>query len=279
MRGESFTISGTGPALREIRLAEGTWSVTVDVSKNTHDCEDPGDRCIPAALAIEVEALDGSSPTLGFHEVASDWTQTYDNLRVEDGRELHYPTGPLVVEVYVVQRAEWTVTLVAPGAPMPTPTPTPGLGSSAHVPLTVAELWADLPCLSTAEAEYLHALLVELEKAQGPSDALVELVEAARADSNIVRTEDYQRDLARHMAAWRSVLRQVRDLTPPTSSRGQGVHEGMVAVVESSLALLDYAESSAAVGDFGQPEATAQVLISHVADLADLSRLIAELCA
>ena len=284
VRGESFTLSGTGPAFREIRLAEGTWSMAVDVSKNFHDCKDPGDRCLPAALAIEIEALDGSSSVHGFHEVASDWTQTYDDLRVADGREWHYPTGPLVVEVSVVPRAEWTVTFVAPGAPMPTPpptltpTPTPGSVPSAYVPPTVAEIQADLPCLTTEEAEYLRAFLVHLERAEEPSNALIELVTAASADPNVVRTEDYQRDLARHTAAWRSVLRQVTDLTPPTSSRGQEVQEAMVAVVESSLALLDYAESSAAVGNFGRPEATAQILISFVTDLEELGRVLFEIC-
>ena len=283
-RGESFTLSGTGPAFREIRLAEGTWSVTVDVSKNSYDCEHPEDRCAPAALAVEIEALDGSSSSVGFHETASHWTRTYDNLRVADGREWHYPTGPLVVEVDVVPRAQWTVTFVAPGAPMPSPTPTltptPTLGPdpSAYVPRTVAEIQADLPCLTAEEAEYLHALLVQVAKAQEPSNALIELVMAARADPNVVRTEDYQRDLSRHMAAWRSVLRQVSDIAPPTSSRGQEVYAVMVAAVDSSLAVLDYSETSAAVGDFGRPEATARVLVPYVTDLQLLGRVIIELC-
>ena len=155
--GESFTLSGTGAAWREIRLAEGTWTMIVDISNNTvcdfpcpsppsrpslspsaafgesvvssgagpaqrpwnERCQDP-DPCVPRYLFIEVLPLGG---VIGaqFFDTASDWTGTQDNLRVADGLEWYFPTGPMVIYIDVAGQAEWTLSFVAPGEFPPVP--------------------------------------------------------------------------------------------------------------------------------------------------------------
>ena len=153
--GESFALTGTGPARREVRLAEGTWTMIMDISNNTvcdfpcptlfrlpdpaaapreivvrsgvgrerrpwnERCEDP-DPCVPRDFQIYLWPLSGVLRAQ-FIDTASDWTGAHDNLRVADGLEWYYPTGPLVIDIDVAAQAEWTVSFFAPGELPPVP--------------------------------------------------------------------------------------------------------------------------------------------------------------
>ena len=274
------TLSGTGPATRDIIIpTEGTWTMTIDVSKNSR-CDD-AKRCRRAELKIGLDTRGGGS-SLVVAETASDWTGQI-RLRIAN-RSGSYAPGVRIVTVNVAPMAEWMLTFVPPGAPVPTqrpaatptpltvPTPTP------RIVLTIAEIRAGLPCLTAAEASYLHDFLVELAKGQEQFAALLELGDNAREDPNVVRTAAFQRDLASAAASWRSSLRNAQVLSPPTSTRGQELHAAVVALVASSLDLVALVETTVAVGDFDGIAGAAPVLVPYNADLAKFRRLLFEAC-
>ena len=153
--GQSFALSGTGPARREVRLAEGTWTMMVDISNNTtcdfpcpslfrlpdpaaapreivvrsgagpvrrpwnERCQD-SDSCVPRDFLVSMRPLSGVMGAQ-FSDTASDWTGTHDNLQVADGLEWYFPTGPMVIYIDVAGQAEWTVSFFAPGELPPPP--------------------------------------------------------------------------------------------------------------------------------------------------------------
>ena len=121
-RGETFAVSGTGPARREVRLAEGTWTMLMEVSNNVLNCEEPDDPCTVKLLLIVLQGAGG--PLQAFFEHTRHYSESFE-LRVADDRSGYQPMGTLYLALDVAPIAEWMVTFVAPGDPIPTPTPTP----------------------------------------------------------------------------------------------------------------------------------------------------------
>ena len=227
----------------------------VNVSNN-YQCESSGDRCFAPDSWIVLESRDGSV-ILGLGNRERDWAMS-EGLRIKAGQDRRHESGSLAVNlgVDVAPMAEWTLVFVAPGEPTPTPTPTPTLGPTPtptpFVIPTAAEFEASLPCLTTADAVYLHDLITQLAAIGEPAVALFELSTSAREDPDVARTAEFQREVASRFAAWRSVLRNMQGLTPPTSSQTQTLHEAVLAMVAWQADLLDYYEAAAAAGDFGR---------------------------
>ncbi|MCY3783451.1 MAG: hypothetical protein OXG79_06660 [Chloroflexi bacterium] len=122
-RGETFTVSGTGPGRRELRLAEGTWTMLMEVSNNVLNCEEPDDQCTVKLLLIVLQGAGG--PLQAFFEATRHFSESFQ-LRVANDGSAYHPMGTLHLALDVAPIAEWTVTFVAPGDPIPTPAPTPG---------------------------------------------------------------------------------------------------------------------------------------------------------
>ena len=277
--GESFAVSGTGPARREIILADGTWRVVVDISKNSHHCDDPGGRCVPARMWIDLTSLAHDRLESLMHRVASDWSGRVP-LVVSDRH--HIPPGPVLVRVNVMPTAKWTLTFVVDGDPIPAlrpiPTTTPTLGSAPTpmplVPPTIAEIQTEMPCLTTAEAAYTHAVLVELATAQERYAALGELVEPVKADPRA----PWHRVVDDLVAATRSSLQHALAVARPASIFAEEMHEAVVAVVDSFLVLVDLHERALGWRNFDHLANVPRNQIVYAANLEELGTLLAEVC-
>ena len=241
--GESFTIAGTGPAKREIRLAVGTWTMIMAVSNN-FDCLGPR-TCPPGNLFIGLETLGGG---LGadFFDTASDWTGTHDDLRVADGLEWYYPTGPLVVTVDVEPQAKWTVTLVAPGAPMPTPTPLPTPTPTPTPPPDLATAWvrANFPCLTAAEIPFVRAFAIERFELENNVMVALYLITPGRVAGTVPITDAQRVVFDARIADLRTIGENLGDLSPPDTPRVQDLATAAEALGSSLIAYADAAETA-----------------------------------
>ena len=277
--GRSFTISGTGPARREIVLAEGTWRAVVDISKNSLHCNDPGDRCVRARMWIDLTSLAHDRLESLMHRVASEWTGRVP-LVVTDRHSV--PPGPVVVRINVVPKARWTLTFIANGDPIPAlrsiPTPTPTLDPAptpmALVPPTIAEIQRELPCLTAAEAAYARAVLVELATGQEQYAALGELVEPLKADPRApLGTVVHD-----HVAAARSSIQHALAVARPSSTFGEELQEAVVAVVDSFSVLIDLLERALKWRNFDHLANIPPVQVLYAANLEELDTRLAEAC-
>lgn len=277
--GESFTISGTGPARREINLAEGTWRAVVDISGNSLHCDDPGDRCVPARMWIDLTSLAHIRLESLMHRVASDWAGRVP-LVVTDRHSV--PPGPVVVRVNVVPRARWTLTFIPDGDPIPAlrsiPTPTPRMDPAptpmALVPPTIAEMQSDLPCLTAAEAAYARAILVELATGQDHYAALGELVEPLKADPRapLGRVVD---DL---VAAARSSVQTALAVAQPSSTFAKDLQAAVVAVGDSFSVLIDLLERALGWRNFDHLDNVPRIQVLYATNLEELDKLLAQAC-
>ena len=277
--GESFTLSGTGPARRVVRLAEGTWQMTIAVSNN-YVCR--GSRnCSPGHLFFGLEPH-GGGLAAHFFDTASDWTQTYYDLGVADGHEWYFPTGPLVLAIDVEPQGEWSVTFVAPGAPKPTPPPTPTPASTpistpapeptptpsltttltpvstptptptpAPTPTPTpppgsATAWvrANFPCLTTAEIPFVRAFAIErFELANNVMVALY-LITPGRVAGTVPITDAQRVVFDARIADLRTIGENLGDLSPPDTPRVQDLATAAEALGSSLIAYADAAETA-----------------------------------
>ena len=277
--GKSFTISGTGPARREINLAEGTWRAVVDISGNSLHCADPGDRCVPARMWIDLTSLAHDRLESLMHRVASEWTGRVP-LVVTNRHSV--PPGPVVVRVNVVPKAKWTLTFIANGDPIPAlrsiPTPTPTLDPAPTpmtlVPPTIAEIQTKLPCLTAAEAAYAHAVLVELATGQERFAALGELVEPLKADPR-APLGTVMHDL---VVAARSSMQHALAVARPSSTFGEELQEAVVAVVDTFSVLVDLLERALKWRSFNHLDNVPPNQVLYAANLEELDTRLAEAC-
>ena len=105
-----------------MRLAEGTWTMLIEISDNVLNCEAPDDPCT-AHLFLIVLSDSGGNARLFFEQTRHFW-ESYE-LRIGQGLADDHPPGTMHLNLNVAPIAEWSVTLVAPGDPVPTPTPAP----------------------------------------------------------------------------------------------------------------------------------------------------------
>ena len=122
VRGETFALSGIGRARRELILAEGTWTMLIEISNNVLHCDEPDDPCTAHLFLIVLSGTGGDAQL--FSKQTRHFSESYE-LQIGQGLEADHPPGTKHLNLNVAPIAEWSVTFVAPGDPIPTPTPTP----------------------------------------------------------------------------------------------------------------------------------------------------------
>ena len=259
------TLSGTGPATRDIIIpTEGTWTMTIDVSKNSR-CDD-AKRCRRAGFKIGMDTRGGGS-SLVVAETASDWTGQI-RLRIAN-RSGSYAPGARIVTVNVAPMAEWMLTFVPPGAPVPTqrPTATPTPGPFPTVRLTTADVRRIFPCLGAAEADYVLAVTRESSAVGSARMGVVAVLAGARTSGERLQLTDAQRSAVdAAIDGLRTAAENILGLTPPDTARIQALHADAEPYARSVIAFadaLDEAVDEGSTSKFWEVLFAAQDLVSQ----------------
>ena len=103
--GQSISVSGNGTDVREIELADGLWTLHMEMSRN-RDCV--LGTCVAALFAVEVESVAGTGYELAANTIAEDWQGT---VAFRVGSELlDLAPGNQIVSITAASTGEWILT-------------------------------------------------------------------------------------------------------------------------------------------------------------------------
>ncbi len=129
--GAGIVLTGTGTDAREITLAAGIWTGSLEVSGNETCVRE---TCITGFFAVEIESLDGTGLVAPANTIETEWTARAvlrvgtDDPALTPGRQRVSITAPTT--------AEWTLIFEAPAEAAPSPGSTLAPDAGAGIVLT-----------------------------------------------------------------------------------------------------------------------------------------------